>query len=51
VLIAMLFKPGGGSPLVKVGWDFGAFLGLAAAIVAFAPLARALLRARSGRTG
>jgi hypothetical protein len=50
VLIAMLFKPGGGAPLVKVSWDFGAFLGLAAAIVAFAPLARALPRARSGRT-
>jgi hypothetical protein len=50
VLIAMLLKPGGGSPLVKVGWDFGAFLGLAAAIVAFAPLARTLVRARPGGT-
>ena len=42
--------PGGGSPLVRVGWDFGAFAGLAAAIVAAAPLAPALLRARPRRT-
>ena len=41
----------GGSSLVKVSWDFGAFLGLAAAVVAVAPLAAALLHARSGRTG
>jgi hypothetical protein len=39
-----------GSSLVKVSWDFGAFLGLAAAVVAVAPLAAALLRARSSRT-
>jgi hypothetical protein len=50
VLIGMLIMPGGGSSLVKVSWDFGAFLGLAAAVVAVAPLAAALLRARSGRT-
>jgi hypothetical protein len=50
VLIGMLAMPGGGSSLVKVSWDFGAFLGLAAAIVAVAPLAAGLLRARSGRT-
>lgn len=48
--IGMLITPGGGSSLVKVGWDFGAFIGLAAAIVAVAPLAAALLRTRSGRT-
>jgi hypothetical protein len=46
----MLIMPGGGSSLVKVSWDFGAFLGLAAAVVAVAPLAAAVLRARSGRT-
>ena len=50
VLIGVLVTPGGGSSLVKVSWDFGAFIGLAAAIVAVAPLAAALLRARSGRT-
>ena len=50
VLIGMLIMPGGGSSLVKVSWDFGAFLGLAAAVVAVAPWAAALLRARSGRT-
>lgn len=48
--IGMLIMPGGGSSLVKVSWDFGAFLGLAAAVVAAAPLAAALLRARSSRT-
>jgi hypothetical protein len=50
VLIGMVFMPGGGSSLVKVGWDFGAFIGLAAAIVAVAPLATALLHGRAGRT-
>ncbi len=50
MLIGVLVTPGGGSSLVKVSWDFGAFIGLAAAIVAVAPLAAALLRARSGRT-
>ena len=50
VLIGMLIMPGGGSSLVKVSWDFGAFIGLAAAVVAAAPLAAAVLRARSGRT-
>jgi hypothetical protein len=50
VLIGMLIMPGGGSSLVKVSWDFGAFIGLAAAVVAVAPLAAAVLRARSGRT-
>ncbi len=50
VAIGMVAMPGGGSSLVKVSWDFGAFIGLAAAIVAVAPLAAALLRARSGRT-
>ena len=44
----MLIMPGGGSSLIKVSWDFGAFIGLAAAVVAVVPLAAALLRARSG---
>jgi hypothetical protein len=44
VLIAVIFKPGGGSSLVKVNWSFGAFAGLIAAIAAFAPLAGAALR-------
>ena len=47
--IGMLIMPGGGSSLIKVSWDFGAFIGLAAAVVAVVPLAAALLRARSGR--
>jgi hypothetical protein len=50
VLIGLLIMPGGDSSLVKVSWDFGAFIGLAAAVVAVAPLAAALLRARSSRT-
>jgi hypothetical protein len=50
VVIGMLIMPGGGSSLVKVGWGVGAFIGLAAAIVAVVPLATALRRARSGRT-
>jgi hypothetical protein len=34
---------------VKVGWDFGAFVAVIAALVAFAPLASSALRTRSGR--
>ncbi|HTT54750.1 MAG TPA: hypothetical protein VMH35_25430 [Streptosporangiaceae bacterium] len=49
VLAGMLLMPGGGSSLVRVSWDFGAFAGLAAAVVAAVPLAPALLRARPGR--
>jgi hypothetical protein len=49
VTVAVIFKPGGGSSLVKVSWSFGAFAGLIAAIAAFAPLARAALRAQPGR--
>jgi hypothetical protein len=49
VLIAVVFKPASGSSLVKVGWDFGAFVAVIAALVAFAPLARSALRTRSGR--
>jgi hypothetical protein len=49
VLIAVVFKPASGSSLVKVGWDFGAFVAVIAALAAFAPLARSALRTRSGR--
>ena len=49
VLIAVVFKPASGSSLVKVGWDFGAFVAVIAALVAFAPLASSALRTRSGR--
>jgi len=45
VLIAFVFKPSGNS-LVSVGWDFGAFVGLLAAIVALVPLVRGGLQAR-----
>jgi hypothetical protein len=46
VIIAFLDKPGGGG----VGWGFGAFLGLIAAVVAAAPYAVPQLRARTGAT-
>jgi hypothetical protein len=50
VLLAFAVKPGGGSSLVKVSWGFGAFIGLAAAIVSFVPVAASVIRARQGRT-
>jgi hypothetical protein len=43
VFIAFIDKPGGGG----VGWEFGAFLALVAAIVAAAPYAIPQLRART----
>jgi hypothetical protein len=46
VLIAVVFKPPGVTPLVKVSWSFGAFAGLIAAIVAVVPLAMSVLQAR-----
>jgi hypothetical protein len=47
VVIGFLSKPGGvGS---GVGWSFGAFVGLAAAVVALLPLARPALAARRGQ--
>jgi hypothetical protein len=51
VLIAFLVKPGTGDTFIhlSIGWGFGAFLGLICAIVAFAPLALPLARARAGR--
>jgi hypothetical protein len=42
VLIAFLDKPGGHG----VGWDFGAFIGLAAAVVAVFPLGWPIIQAR-----
>jgi hypothetical protein len=47
VLIAFFVKPNGYG-VVSIGWGFGAFLGLIAAIVAFVPLALPRLRARTG---
>ena len=49
VFVAVIFKPPGVTPLVKVSWNFGAFVGLIAAIVAFAPVARSGFRARQSR--
>jgi hypothetical protein len=47
VLLAFLLKPGGiGS---GIGWSFGAFVGLAAAIVAVVPLGMPVIRARQGK--
>ncbi len=46
VFIAFLDKPGGSG----VGWGFGAFVGLIAAVVAAAPYAIPQLRARTGAT-
>jgi hypothetical protein len=47
VVLAFLLKPGGvGS---GVGWSFGAFIGLVAAIVALVPLARPALAARKSK--
>jgi hypothetical protein len=44
VLLGFLIRPGAG-----VGWSFGAFIGLIAAIVAVVPLAMPFARARTGR--
>jgi len=48
VLLAFLFKPsvGFGFVDVKVGWAWGSFVGLAAAIVALVPLAKPAIDAR-----
>jgi len=46
-LLAFVFKPGGSA----VGWRFGAFVGLAAAVVAAAPLGVPAIRGwRAGRS-
>jgi hypothetical protein len=44
-ILAFLFKPGG-IGFSGIGWGFGAFLGLAAAIVAAVPLAVPAIKAR-----
>ncbi len=45
VFIAVIFKPSGDG-VVNVGWSFGAFIGLIAAIAALAPMARSWIQAR-----
>ena len=47
VFIAFIDKPGGAGFGTGIGWDFGAFLGLIAAVVAAAPYAIPQLRART----
>jgi len=44
-LLAFVFKPGGFG-ISGVGWTFGSFVGLAAAVVAAAPLGLPAIRAR-----
>lgn len=44
-ILAFLFKPGG-IGFSGIGWGFGAFVGLAAAIIAAAPLAVPAIKAR-----
>ena len=44
-LLAFVFKPGG-IGFSGIGWGFGAFVGLAAAVVAAAPLGVPAIRAR-----
>jgi hypothetical protein len=46
-LIAFIQKPGGAGFGTGIGWDFGAFLGLIAAIVAAAPYVLPQLRERT----
>jgi hypothetical protein len=48
VLIAFLLKPGGYG-VSGVGWSFGAFVGLIAAIVAVFPLGWPVIQARRGK--
>jgi hypothetical protein len=45
-LIAWVFKPASGFGAVKVGWAWGSFVGLIAAVVAVAPLAIPAIKAR-----
>jgi hypothetical protein len=45
VLIGFLLKPGGSG----VGWDFGAFVGLIAAVVAAFPLTWPMIQARRSK--
>ena len=50
VVLAFLFKAGTGAAVgidIKIGWGFGAFVGLIAAVVAVVPLATPAIQARS----
>ena len=47
-VISFVFKPSGYG-LVSIGWGFGAFIGLIAAIVAVAPIGVPFVRSRTGR--
>jgi hypothetical protein len=49
-ILAFLLKPGGVG-FTGIGWGFGAFLGLAAAIVAAVPLAVPAIKARGSQPG
>ena len=52
VVLAFLFKAGTGAAVgidIKIGWGFGAFVGLIAAVVAAAPLVVPAIQARSGK--
>ena len=49
VLIAFLLKPGGDTHS-GVGWSYGAFIGLIAAVVAAFPLAWPVIQARRGKS-
>jgi hypothetical protein len=51
-VLSFVFKPAGASNAfasVNWGWSFGAFIGLAAAVVAVLPLGLPFLRSRTGR--
>ncbi len=47
-VLSFVFKPSGAG-IVSIGWGFGAFIGLIAAIAAVAPLGLPFLRSRAGR--
>jgi hypothetical protein len=47
-VISFVFKPSGAG-IVSIGWGFGAFVGLVAALAAVAPLGLPFLRSRAGR--
>jgi hypothetical protein len=49
VLIAFLFKPSG-LGVVRVGWSYGAFIALIAAVVAAFPLGWPVIQARRGKS-
>jgi hypothetical protein len=48
VVIAFIFKPSGDG-IVNIGWSWGAFVGLIAAVVAVLPLGRPFIEARRKR--